>query len=204
MIEKKIMGYADFADPKYEPTAVTVMIDSETGVVEAYRIDGEDDSWTTPRDSDHFFATVEDAVKSLEQYKKELFGKMAYVKNYIRTMNEWVLSIEPDDEIQFTEEDYLPYLNQRKVTSGDNGFWHRSYSRKSEVVDYLKEALHTAYVNINGESFRMKDVDHVRWGRKNAEIQLSDGRKIMTDGPVEFEVVEILFGENRSRKLTLI
>ena len=44
----------------------------------------------------------------------------------------------------------------------------------------------------------MKDVDHVRWGKENAEIFLTTGRTIKTSSEVELEVVKILFGRNYS------
>lgn len=195
MIEKKIMGYVDFRYPHIEAKAVPVIVNNETGKVELFREYEEETDWSEPSENEHFYPTVESANEALEQHKRDMYDRMEDVKNYVEAMNNWLDGKDNDDEYTFKEEAYLPPQNHRN-TRGD--YWMKEYEREGKINKYLAEALHTAFVNISGDSFRMKDVDHVRWGKNTTEIILTTGRTIKTSSEVELEVVKILFGRNYS------
>jgi predicted RNase H-like nuclease (RuvC/YqgF family) len=195
MIEKKIMGYVDFRYPHIEAKAVPVIVNNETGKVELFREYEEEPDWSEPSENEHFYPTVESANEALERHKRNLYDSMEEVRNYVRTMNNWLEGKEEDDEYTFEEEDYLPPQNRCNTS---DSYWNEKFEREAKLNKYLVEALHTAFVNISGDSFRMKDVDHVRWGEKNTEIILTTGRTIKTSSEVELEVVKILFGRNYS------
>ncbi len=195
MIEKKIMGYVDFRYPHIEAKAVPVIVNNETDEVELFRQYEDDYEWCEPSEGEHFYPTVESANEALELHKRNLYGRMEEVKYYVEAMNNWLEGKEEDDEYPFKEEAYLPPQNHRNTR---DSYWMKEFEKKEKINKYLTEALHTAFVNINGNSFRMKDVDHVRWGKENTEIFLTTGRTIKTSSEVELEVVKILFGRNYS------
>ena len=197
MIEKKIMGYVDFRYPHIEAKAVPVIVNNETGKVELFRQYEDEPEWCEPSEGEHFYPTVESANEALEQHKRNLYDRMEEVRKYVISMNNWFDGKENDDEYTFKDEDYLPPRNQRDTS--DN-YWRKEYEREGKLNKYLVEALHTAFVNISGDSFRMKDVDHVRWGKNTTEIILTTGRTIKTSSEVELEVVKILFGRNYSNR----
>lgn len=196
MIEKKTMGYADFAYPAYEAKVVTVIVDSETGKVELYRPDENESDWFTPSKSEHFYPTIEDATDALKKHKQEMFDKMGEVLDYIEAMNSWVYQIEDDDPLHFTEEDYLPSrnLSSRYRTS----YWEKRFNEVSDINDYLLDIVRTGFINIKGNSFKVKDIKHIKWGKTKAEIILTDDRKIETGDNTEFSIIKMLVGRNNS------
>lgn len=190
------MGYVDFAYPNCEAKAVTVIIEPETGNVELYRPYENDNCWSTPSESEHFYQTVEDAATALDKHKQYLFGKMNEVKQYIEAMNEWVGCEDEGSPLFFKEEDYLPYSNQR--TNSNSDYYQKRYYKISEENAYLYGILRTGFINIKGDSFKKDDVTHINWGKKKAEIILNDGRKMETGNNIEFNIIKKLFGDNVS------
>ena len=196
MIEKKTMGYADFAYPGYEAKVVTVIVDNETGKVELYRPDENESEWYTPNKNEHFYPTIEDATDALKKHKQEMFDKMGEVLNYIEVMNTWQEYMTDDDPLHFTEEDYLPSrnLSYRSRTP----YWEKRFNEVSDINDYLLDIIRTGFINIKGDSFKVKDIKHIKWGEKKAEIILTDDRKIETGNNTEFDIVKFLVGKNNS------
>lgn len=198
MIEKKTMGYVDFEYTCYEAKAVTVIVDSETGKVELYRPNEDEDEWYTPNENDHFYPTVEDAADALMKHKQEMFDKMGEVKNYLDAMDNWKsYGIAEDDPLHFTEKDYLPYCIQRKGTS--ESYWEERYKEVDKTNDYLLGIVRTGFINVKGDSFKVDDIKHIKWGEHKVEIILNDDRIIETGNKTEFNIIEYLFGKNISK-----
>jgi hypothetical protein len=196
MIEKKTMGYADFAYPGYEAKVVTVIVDSETGKVELYRPEENESEWYTPNKNEHFYPTIEDATDALKKHQQEMFDKMGKVKDYIEVMNNWKDNMTDDDPLHFNEEDYLPSRNfSRRIKAS---YWESRFNEVSNINDYLLDIVRTGFINIKGDSFKVKDIKHIKWGEKKAEIILTDDRKIETGNNTEFDIVKFLVGKNNS------
>lgn len=196
MIEKKTMGYADFAYPNYESKVVTVIVDSETGKVELYRLYEDGSEWYTPNKYDHFYPTIEDATDALKKHQQEMFDKMGKVKDYIEVMNNWKDNMTDDDPLHFNEEDYLPSRNfSRRIKAS---YWESRFNEVSNINDYLLDIVRTGFINIKGDSFKVKDIKYIKWGEKKAEIILTDDRKIETGNNTEFDIVKFLIGKNNS------
>jgi hypothetical protein len=196
MIEKRTMGYVDFAYPNYDAKTVTVIIEVETGNVELYRPDEDDNSWYTPNETDHFYPTVEDAANALDKHKHELFDKMKEVKQYIEVMSEWRGCEAEGSPLFFKEEDYLPY--QYLGINGNTSYYENRYNEVNKENDYLYGIIRTGFINIKGDSFKTDDVIHIKWGQYKAEIILTDGRRIETGNKVEFTIIKNLYGKNIS------
>lgn len=196
MIEKKSMGYADFAYPNYEAKVVTVIVDSETDKVELYRPNEDESDWYTPNKYDHFYPTIEDATDALKKHQQEMFDKMGEVLDYIEVMNNWRDNMTDDDPLHFNEEDYLPSRNfSRRIKAS---YWESRFNEVSNIKEYLLGIVRTGFININGDSFKVEDIKHIMWGKTKAEIILDDDRKIETGNRTEFNIIRELFGDNIS------
>ena len=196
MIEKKKMGYVDFAYPQYEARLVTAIVDSDTGKVEIFRSGDNCTEWDTPGDNDRFFPTLEEASKALQQYKNELIARMQEVKTYIQTMNNWHCEISEDDPQFFKEDDYLPESNH--YDTPDRAYYRNLYFDSIKEKSYLVDIIRTGFINIKGSSFKVDDIEHIKWGDAMAELTLTGGRKVETGNKMEFDVIKLLFGENVS------
>lgn len=188
------MGYVDFGYPDNEAQAVTVIIDSETGNVDTYRIR---DEWYTPSETDHFYDTVEKAAEALDAYKHELIAKMKDIRKDLHALSEWEPDEDVNDQFHFNRRDYLPY-SIWAVAYGHEGSWRNLYLEKKKENRYLRDIIRTGFMNVRGESFRREDVERIAWGVGKVELTLKGGRKVTTCNNTEFEVVCFLFGENSS------
>jgi hypothetical protein len=54
-------------------------------------------------------------------------------------------------------------------------------------------------MNIYGYSFKIEDVESIRWGKEKAELVLKNGRQIKTCNEDEFKIVGYIFGHNVSK-----
>ena len=89
MIEKRTMGYVDFAYPRIKETTVTVFFNTDTNKVELLQeYEDDDDSWRAPSETDLFFPTAEEARKAMDEYKHGLIAKMPEIKLYLKSMKE--------------------------------------------------------------------------------------------------------------------
>ena len=197
MIEKKSMVYADFAYPGHEAKVVTVIVDSETGKVELYRPCEDESDWYTPNKNEHFYPTIEEATDALKKHKQEMFDKMGEVLDYIEAMNNWHEYITDDDPLHFTEEDYLPSRNiSNRIRTP---YWEKRFNEVTDINDYLLDIVRTGFINIKGDSFKVKDITHIKGVENKAEIILTDDRKIETGNYTEFNIIKLLIGKNNSR-----
>jgi hypothetical protein len=140
---------------------------------------------------------VEQAEEALKDRKRELIAKMPEVKEYLETMTRWDDEGE-DSPFHFEREDYLEY-SLCCCKYGRNDSWLVKKNEELETENrYLACIVRTGFMNIYGYSFKVDDVQAVRWGEKNAELVLKDDRKIKTCNKEEFNIVKYLFGRNVS------
>lgn len=196
MIEKRTMGYADFAYPGMEAESVTVIINTETGKVELFKVE---DEWYPAKETDHFYDTVEQAVNALDDYKRELIGKMKKVKTYLETMSNWDPDKDEDSPFHFDRKEYLDDSLWCHTYDRDNTWYECERKRLREEHKYMEEYIHTGFLNIRGNSFMKADVIRIRWGKEKAELMTRDGRSVTTCNDAEFNVVKMIFGNNASR-----
>ena len=205
MLEKKTMGMADFGYPQYDAQSVAVIADAETGKVEMY-LDNDDDEWYKAEDRHHFYATQQDAQQAQEEHRRELRRLMPKVKQWVIQMDN-LLDIVPekedglsDDEMRqknpdyFTNEDFLPYRYTRKNDDYD----YRRANRLDNENTLLVQAATRGTLTVRADTFRTDDVVQVRWGDERAELVLTDNRTVETACDYEYNVVKYLYGDNPS------
>ena len=194
MIEKKTMGYVDFEYPNYAATAVTAIVNTETNEVEIYQPDETSRDWYTPKKADHFYPTVGEATEALEKFKKEMIAKMPEVKSYLETMRNWFESTDEEDEIQFKEEEYLPYCYRP-----DNDDYYKKRNKELDKEnDYLLDIIRTGFINAGGDTVKVEDIEQIKWGADKAELCLKGDRKARTCNPTELNIITKIFGHNFS------
>ena len=194
MIEKKTMGYVDFEYPNYAATAVTAIVNTETNEVEIYQPDETSRDWYTPKKADHFYPTVGEATEALEKFKKEMIAKMPEVKSYLETMRNWFESTDEEDEIQFKEEEYLPYCYRP-----DNDDYYKKRNKELDKEnDYLFDIIRTGFINVGGDTVKVEDIEQIKWGTDKAELCLKGDRKVRTCNPTELNIITKIFGHNFS------
>ena len=194
MIEKKTMGYIDLDYPTYPAVAVTAIVNTETNEVEIYQPDETSRDWYTPKKADHFYPTVGEATEELEKFKKEMIAKMPEVKSYLETMRTWFENIEEKDEIQFKEEEYLPYCYR----PNNDDFYQKRYHELDKENDYLLDIIRTGFINVGGDTIKVEDIEQIKWGTDRAELCLNGDRKARTCNPTEFHIITKIFGHNFS------
>ena len=191
MIEKKTMGYIDLDYPTYPAVAVTAIVNTETNEVEIYQPDETSRDWYTPKKADHFYPTVGEATEVLEKFKKEMIAKMPEVKSYLETMRNW---IEGTDEIQFKEEEYLPYCYRP-----DNDDYYKKRNKELDKEnDYLLDIIRTGFINAGGDTVKVEDIEQIKWGTEKAELCLKGNRKARTCNHTELNIITKIFGYNFS------
>ena len=194
MIEKKTMGYVDFEYPNYAAVAVTAIVNTETNEVEIYQPDETSRDWYTPKKADHFYPTVGEATEALEKFKKEMIAKMPEVKSYLETMRNWFESTDEEDEIQFKEEEYLPYCYR----SDDDNYYKKRCKELDKENNYLLDIIRTGFINAGGDTVKVEDIEQIKWGTDKAELCLKGDRKARTCNPTELNIITKIFGHNFS------
>ena len=196
MIEKKTMGYVNFEYPGLDAKAVPVFVDSEKGEVLLCNPYDDEDEWYKPSEKEHFYPTVDEANLAIKKLRQEMFNMMGQVRDYIEAMNNWLGGEEEGSPLHFTEEDYLPYCN--KARANRNSYYEQEYYRVDKMKNNLSDIIRTGFINIKGDSFKVEDVRHIKWGKNRAEVILTDDRAIETCSGAEFSIIKLLFGMNNS------
>ena len=155
-----------------------------------YDIEGE--SWYGRLDGERYFATRQQAEDYRTNRQAQLRGKFAEVKEFVEEMND----INPEI-FKFDEKEFFGDCATLGRSSNHN--WYKEYKAADKQRDILIFCLRKGYLNINGVSFRVSDVDYIKWYSSKAEIHLIDsGEMIYTADEDEFELIQLIFGCNLS------
>lgn len=161
--------------------------------------------WTEPEQFDKFFETEGDAVNYRNELREELKAKMPEVNRFIRHM----ANIEPSEDFDFKREDYLAWY-----ANNDEDDNYEAYTDMREKYYIVRNAIRHGMLNINAESVKMDEIVGIKWneeryknGRKNggtkktATLVLKDKNEVTTRTGIEYDVIEDLFGDNRSGRI---
>ena len=163
---------------------------------------GEPDEWYRLSKGE----TIHETKLEAEAYKAELLNtikaKCAEVKNAIDDLD----SYAENDELKISREDFLP--------SWCSSSWYRdNYDKMDNKYRIMKTYVTCGMLNINAESFRADEVIRIEWNqvrymekgkertKETATIILKNDHRVETRTEVEYEIVELLFGENRSEQI---
>jgi hypothetical protein len=194
MLEKRTMWVVWKNYPQDEPETSTVFIDSESNEVQFYG----DDELSKPNGMQRFYNTEEEAYEGRVQIKHEIMDKMPEVKEYLNIMNCVRQDEDENSFFRFKYEDFLGCFAYRVENYNKYSYSSKEYEELDNMVDMLTDYIHTGFLNIRADSFKLEDVEVVKWGSKRAEIVLKNGKNIQTCNRSEYTFIEKLFGTSRS------
>lgn len=188
MIEQRAMFVVESSHNIKE---ILAQYDTEKQEVICY-YDTEDEEWYGRIDGEHYFATRQQAEDYRTNRQEQLRAKFAEVKEFVEEMNKINPEIFKFDEKEFLG-DYAILGWSQKCS------WYKEYKNADKRADILLYCVRSGYLNINGVSFRLDDVDYIKWYGSKAEIYLIDSGKIIdTADEDEFELIKLIFGRNLS------
>lgn len=194
MLEKRTMWVNWKNSPQHDPYTTTVLIDSESKEVQFY---GEDELYQ-PNGLQVFYDTKEEAEAGREQIKHELMDKMPEVKEYLNIMEDVSQDEDENSFFRFKLEDFLGIFAYKVERFNRYCYSSEDYNELDNLVDMLTDYIHTGFLNIRADSFKLEDVEIVKWGSERAEIVLKKGKNIQTCNRTEYEFIKRLFGTSRS------
>ena len=101
---------------------------------------------------------------------------------------------DEEDEIQFKEEEYLPYCYRP-----DNDDYYKKRNKELDKEnDYLLDIIRTGFINVGGDTVKVEDIEQIKWGTDKAELCLKGDRKARTCNPTELNIITKIFGYNFS------
>ena len=123
-----------------------------------------------------------------------MIAKMPEVKSYLETMRNWFEGTDVEDEIQFKEEEYLPYCYR----PDNDDYYKKRYKELDKENDYLLDIIRTGFINAGGDTVKVEDIEQIKWGTDKAELCLKGDRKARTCNPTELNIITKIFGHNFS------
>ena len=188
MIEQRTMFAVESSHNIIE---ILAQYDTEKHEVICY-YDINDESWYGRLDGERYFATRQQAEDYRTNRQAQLRAKFAEVKEFVEEMD----NISPEF-FNFDEKEF--FGDCATLGRASNCNWYKEYKAADKQRDILIFCLRKGYLNINGISFRLEDVDHIEWYSSKAEIYLIDsGRIVNTADEDEFELIQLIFGRNLS------
>ena len=197
MIEKRTMAVVE---PSHRVMPIMAMYDTEKQEVVCYQYvtdnddDDDDDEWYNNSKYYIFFNTLQEAKEYVAKRQEYLRSKFSEVLEFIREMD------RVDKEcFKFDKKEYLG-----DYAESDYNDWTRKQRDKYQAeASLLRSIVRTRHLNINGETINIDEVKYVLWHKdKKATICMNDGHTVETYSDVEFNVVEDMFGSNRSGRIT--
>ena len=191
MIEKRTLWTVVSDDQVIE--SVAALYDTASNKVLTFKYNTSD-YYLTPDKGTIFYETKEEAETALKEHQKWLRDMMPKVKEFLYEIED----MQPTDDFDFDRADYLPYSLM------SNGKYFNDRLKESQkIISYLTTVCRQQKLCINGCTFPINQVRRVNWNRGKAELELTDGSfggnsSVTTCNKEEYEVVQILFGENTS------
>lgn len=185
MIEQRTMFVVEATHNVEE---VLALYDTEKEEVISYRI-GSD--WFGRFEDERYFATKQQADCYVAGRQAQLRARFPEVRAFI-------------EEVQKTDKEVFPHEDEEymgKFTPGKRTSWFLDYRKEQNKAQRYLELIKTGFLNISGFSFRLEDVDYIKWCKdENATIFLKNENGIRTSDDLEYEIIDELFGGNRSGK----
>jgi hypothetical protein len=197
MIEKRTMA---IVESSHRVSPILAIYDTEKQEVVCYRYikedddDDEDYEWYNNSQYDRYFNTLQEAKEYVAKRQEYLRSKFSEVLEFIREMD------RVDKEFfKFDKKEYLGHY-----VDSDYNDWMRKQCDKYQAENtILRSIARSRHFNLNGETINIDEVKYVFWHKeKKAMLCMNDGHKVETYSNAEFNVVEDMFGSNRSGRIT--
>ena len=185
--------------------------EDDESIPECYHYDDEEEgidihAFYNPAEyeGEFYLKTEEDAIKRRDEIVKTYLDMIPVVRKFIVDLQ--VIG-EDNEFMNFKMKDVIGnYANQQSD-------WYEEYREKSAFESFYRTLYHHGVIHIRGNVFRPSDVDFMRWGyyddnvqlekdqfRWFVEIILKNGVRLKTFSRFEYRLIEELFGTNYSHR----
>ena len=186
MIEQRTMFVVESTHNVRE---ILAMYDTEKNEVICYRYT-DDTEWFGVYNNERYFATKQQADDYVANRQEQLRAKFKEVKAFIKEM------YEVDKELfNYKEDDFFGHFASFEDHHTD---WYKDYINATKKAKKYLDCIRTGYLNINANSFRPEDVKYIKWYNGKAKLYLKSDEMFETHDSKEFEMIEEIFGVNRS------
>ena len=178
---------------------IMAMYDTEKREVVCYQYvkendDEDDEEWYNNSRYDRYFNTLQEANEYVAKRQEYLRSKFSEVLEFIKEMDR-----ADKGFLKFDKKEYLGHYAEDDY----NDWIKKQRDEYKAEASLLRSIAKTRHFNINGETINIDDVKYVLWHAKNkATLCMNNGHKVETFSNVEFDVVEDMFGSNRSGRIT--
>ena len=182
---------------------IDALFDKDNGNVTHFRSNCEDDFYLS-NDRNHFF--------SLEKEADEYIQKRL---QFLKEKDEEVISLIEEMHFIDTKNDTIKYKFKTMTNmwewchdrSEERMELRKENDRYANIVSRLCHALRSGYLNIDANTFQVKDVTQIKWlpignekkGKKESvELTLSNGKVLDINKQTELEILKYIYGDNES------
>ena len=196
MLEKRTMWVVESNLTIHQ--VIAICDDKEkTTVCYTYSDKDYSDDWFSLRDHEKTFNTEQEAIEYKHTRAKEIREMAAECKKMVNELED-MKGCDLGDEQELTRKDYFGGL--ANIVDNNNGYWHDKYYRERDKSSILATAARSRHLNMSAETIDINEVIRVKWISDDiAELVMRDGHTVSTHSDIEYEIVEYLFGSNRSK-----
>ena len=186
MIEQRTMFVVESSHNVRE---ILAMYDTEKNEVICYHYT-DDTDWYGIFDDERYFATKQQADDYVANRQEQLRAKFKEVKAFIKEM------YHVDKELfDYNEDDFFDRYASFESRHTD---WYNEFKDERKRAKIYLDCIRTGYLNINAASFRPEDVKYIKWYNGKAKLYLKSDETIETHDSKEYEIIEEIFGANKS------
>lgn len=185
--------------------------EDDESIPECYHYDDEEEgndihSFYNPAEyeGEFYFKKEEDAIKRRDEIVKTYMDMIPVVRKFIIDLQ----CIGEDNEfMNFKMKDVIGHYANEECD------WQKEFKEKSAFASFYRTLFHHGVMHIRGNVFRPSDVDIMRWGYYDDNVQLEKGQfrwfveiilkngvRLKTFSSFEYRLIEDLFGSNYSQR----
>lgn len=182
---------------------IDALFDKDNGKVTHFRNNDEDDFYLSS-DRNYFFSLEKEADEYIQQRLQ-----------FLKEKDEEVISLIEEMYFIEKENDAIKYkfktLENMWVWCQDRGKERMEVQKENDryanIVRRLCHALRSGYLNIDANTFQVKDVAQIKWfscgkdekGKKESvQLTLSNGKVLDINKHTELEILKYIYGDNES------
>ena len=189
--------------PELNKFLIDVLFDKDSGKVTHFRNNNEDD-FHKICDGNYFFSLEKEA----DEYIQKRF-------QFLKEKDEEVISLIEEMYFLGSENDTINYKFKTMTNmwkwcldrSGERMDLRKENIQYANIVSRLCHALRSGYLNIDANTFQVKDVAQIKWfscgkdekGKKESvQLTLSNGKVLDINKHTELEILKYIYGDNES------
>ena len=154
----------------------------------------EDGDWYQVIEGEQFFNTEQEAREHRKIRIEEAREKMKTCLALIHELDK----LETADDFMFKKSDYL---GNHAEDQSEEEYWRKRREKYEKTSSLFATIARSRHFNVAGQTINIDEVVRVKWhDKESATLVMRDGTNITTYTAAEFDVVEGMFGSNRSNR----